>query len=234
MAFGCGRPRPENRAVLPDKVLDFDKLFQQNCAGCHGAEGKWGPAPPLNDVLFLAIVPADEIQRVGANGREGTLMAPFSHGQGGPLTERQVEVVAAGIRAHWSRPAEKLEPPPPPYLLSAAPKGDKAAGARLFAQVCAACHGNEGQGGDQPGDAGPLRSVAFLGLISNQALRRIVITGRPDLGMPDYRGLGEKRPGGKPLNSGEVADVVALLDSWRLKMPPQGEKSPASSPGAHK
>ena len=27
----------------------------------------------------------------------------------------------------------------------------------------------------------------FLALVSDQALRRIIITGRPDLGMPNYR-----------------------------------------------
>ena len=36
---------------------DFALLYATNCAGCHGADGRLGPAPPLNDPLFLAIVP---------------------------------------------------------------------------------------------------------------------------------------------------------------------------------
>ena len=55
----------------------------------------------------------------------------------------------------------------------------------------------------------------FLALISNQALRRIVITGRPDLGMPNYA---EARPGDPhfvPLSEQEINDLVALLASWR-------------------
>jgi hypothetical protein len=63
--------------------------------------------------------------------------------------------------------------------------------------------------------AGPLRNAAFLSLISDQALRRIVITGRPDLGMPNFVALGKTLPGGQPLTNEQIADVVALLASWR-------------------
>ena len=83
----------------------------------------------------------------------------------------------------------------------------------------------------QNGNAGPLHSAAFLGLISDQALRRIVITGRSDLGMPDYRKLGETRPGGRALDSRQVSDIVAYVTSWRLSAPPQAQKSTAPSGG---
>jgi cytochrome c oxidase cbb3-type subunit 3/ubiquinol-cytochrome c reductase cytochrome c subunit len=56
---------------------------------------------------------------------------------------------------------------------------------------------------------------AFLALISDQALRRIIITGRPDLGMPNYAESAGRPKGYKPLTSGEIADVVALLAYWR-------------------
>jgi mono/diheme cytochrome c family protein len=229
---GCGRPDLENRPVAPTQVLDFEVLFPQNCAGCHGAEGRFGPAPPLNNPLFLAIIPGDELKRVAAEGRDGRLMPAFLHDRGGPLTQQQIELVVDGIRARWSRPADKFEPPPPPYLLSAASAGDKQAGARWFAQICARCHGEEGQGmRGQKGKAGPLHSAAFLGLISDQALRRIVITGRSDLGMPDYRKLGETRPGGRALDSREVSDIVAYLTSWRISAPPQAKTATAPSGG---
>jgi hypothetical protein len=52
-------------------------------------------------------------------------------------------------------------------------------------------------------------------LISDQALRRLVITGRPDLGMPDYRTQGERPEPFRPMSRQDVADVVALLASWR-------------------
>jgi cytochrome c oxidase cbb3-type subunit 3 len=231
---GCGRPRPEHRPLLPTKVLDFDALFQQRCTGCHGEDGRLGPAPPLNDPVFLAIIPHAELEHVAADGRHGSLMTAFRHGQGGPLTAEQVQVVVSGIRARWGEPSEEFEPPPPPYPLSAAPAGNKEAGARLFAQICARCHGRDGQGQEgHEGDAGPLHSAAFLGLISDQALRRIVSTGRPDLGMPDYRKLGAKRSGARALSSREVADIVTFLVSWRLSTPREVKKSSTSSGGAN-
>ncbi len=59
----------------------------------------------------------------------------------------------------------------------------------MFARACAGCHGNQGQGGKNgEQQVGAINNQAFLALISDQALRRYAITGRPDLGMPAYDG----------------------------------------------
>jgi mono/diheme cytochrome c family protein len=217
---GCnwpGHPKPEDRPVPEDQVTDFGKLFARNCAGCHGGEGKLGPAPPLNDKLFLAIVPDDELLRVVREGRPGTPMPAFAREKGGPLTAKQVEALAQGLKPRWGGPPPKEKPPP--YL---APKGagDEKRGEQLFALACAACHGDKGQGAQQ---AGALNDRAFLALISNQALRRIVITGRPDLGMPIYSDSDWRSPKFQPLTSEQIHDLVALLASWRAGAP-QNEK----------
>ena len=80
--------------------------------------------------------------------------------------------------------------------------------------------GGAGQGAQQ---AGALNDRAFLALISNQALRRIVITGRPDLGMPIYSDSDWRSPKFQPLTSEQIHDLVALLASWRAGAP-QNEK----------
>jgi mono/diheme cytochrome c family protein len=213
LTVGCnwpGKPTPEDKPVPEDQVTNFGKLFARNCAGCHGDEGKFGPAPPLNDKLFLAIVPDDELLRVVREGRSGTPMPAFAREKGGPLTAKQVEVLAQGLKPRWGGPPPKEQPPP--YL---APKGagDKERGAKLFALACAACHGEKGQGGEE---AGAVNDRAFLALISDQALRRIVITGRPDLGMPDYTVTDYRSPNYTPLTSEQVQDLVALLGYWRV------------------
>ena len=45
---GCsrlpGKPAPGPEVPRPDSVLDPVALYQQNCAGCHGADGRNGPA----------------------------------------------------------------------------------------------------------------------------------------------------------------------------------------------
>jgi mono/diheme cytochrome c family protein len=252
LAVGCdlpGKPREADRPVPADEVMDFGTLYAMRCAGCHGADGKLGPAPPLNDPLFLAIVPDAELLRVISEGRavtatQKTPMPAFSLGKGAPLTaaqvkvwaelkeERranpkqqspltaaQVKVLAEGIKRRWTTaPASSLVPQ---YLAPTTPdSANKDEGARVFARACAGCHGSQGQGGKY-GDrrVGAINNPAFLALISDQALRRYVITGRPDLGMPPYDGKDGRPPDSRPLTSAEIHNLVALLADWRLGGP---------------
>ncbi len=207
---GCdwpGRPKESDRPIPAEQVKDFGELYATHCSGCHGADGKNGPAPPHNDPLFLAIVPDKVLRTVITEGRTGTPMTAFAKDRGGPLTDEQIDILARGIKEHWAAP-EKVKGHPPPYLLSEAKSGDREAGLKVFARDCAMCHGKQGQGGD---DAGPLRDPSFLALVSDQALRRYAITGRPDFGMPDYIKRGDDE-----LTSQEINDLVALLAYWRV------------------
>ncbi len=82
----------------------------------------------------------------------------------------------------------------------------------MFARACASCHGDQGEGSDT---AGAIHDSDVVALLSDQALRRLIITGRPDLDMPDSSD-GDGRPDGyKPLTSQEVTELVSLLTSWR-------------------
>ncbi len=101
-------------------------------------------------------------------------------------------------------------------LRQAAQAGDKARGAKVFARACASCHGPLGEGGES-GDAGAgaINDPAFLALITDQTLRRYAITGRPDLGMPDYADNSGRSHDYQPMTSAEIVDLVALLASWR-------------------
>jgi cytochrome c oxidase cbb3-type subunit 3/ubiquinol-cytochrome c reductase cytochrome c subunit len=219
MVAGCdlpGRPDPAGRPVPADEVVQFDALYGQNCSGCHGADGALGPAPPLNDPLFLAIVPDAELLRVVREGRPGTPMPAFAQARGGPLTDAQILVLAGEIKSRWGKQEKAAGAQPPPYL--AGGRGDVKRGEKVFLRACAVCHG---AGGKEP----PLRinDPAFLALISDQALRRVVITGRPDLGMPDWAGPRSKGDTDfKPLTAAEVTDVVALLSSWAPERPGRG------------
>ncbi len=210
-----GKPKPNERRVLPNQIMDFSTLYSQSCAGCHGAEGRLGPAPPLNDPIFLAIVPEEELVTVITRGRTGTPMPGFAEQRGGPLTEAQVKAVARGLKEHWG--PGQAPPDVPPYA-AGKDKGDASRGKMVFAQACASCHGADGKGTK---DMGPIHDPAFLGLISDQALRRIIITGRPppDLGMPSFAGTDGRGKDFKPLTSQQISDVVALLAEWRTAGP---------------
>src|SRR5215469_1594554 len=112
LAAGCdlpGKPKPDDRPVPADQVKDFGTLYATHCAGCHGADGKLGPAPPLNDPLFLAIVPDAELLRVIAEGRvvgpdQKSPMPAFAQERGGPLTSAQVKVLADKIKQQLGPP----------------------------------------------------------------------------------------------------------------------------------
>jgi len=219
---GCdlpGKPREADRPVPADQVRGFDALYGARCAGCHGADGQLGPAPPLNDPVFLAIVPDAELRHVIAEGRAVTdaqrsPMPGFARDRGGPLTGEQVQVLAEGIKKRWG-PAASGEAPPQ-YLSPAGTKGgNRDEGARVFARACAGCHGRQGEGGEDDDGPGAINEPAFLALISDKALRRIVITGRPDLGMPAYDGTDGRPDDFRPLTSAQIDDLVALLASWR-------------------
>src|SRR6266404_9235106 len=101
LTVGCdlpGRPDPADRPVPADQVLEFGVLYRQNCSGCHGADGKLGPAPPLNDPLFRAIVPEMELNDIVTKGRNKTLMPAFAKENGGTLTGAQIQVLVHEIK----------------------------------------------------------------------------------------------------------------------------------------
>jgi mono/diheme cytochrome c family protein len=226
---GCdlpGKPKLDDQFVPPQKEMRFNVLFQENCVACHGVNGKLGPAPPLNDGLFLALIPDKELQRVISEGRAGTLMPAFAGDQGGALTNEQIKVLVQGIRKEWGA-AESAPSGAPPYLASraksdSAAPGNKEEGLKVFNRACASCHGEHGQGGHYGGEAdgkpvGAINDPNFLALLSDQALRRLVITGRPDLDMPDYAGTMGRPENFQALTAENVTDVVALLTSWRTE-----------------
>src|ERR1019366_6189143 len=78
---GCrnapGKPGPEPEVARPEQVADFATLYSQNCAACHGAEGKNGAALWLANPVYLAIAGTTNIEHVTASGVSGTAMPPF-------------------------------------------------------------------------------------------------------------------------------------------------------------
>jgi cbb3-type cytochrome c oxidase subunit III len=217
---GCGKPNLADEPQPPDAVMNPQRLFADHCAACHGAEGRGGPAPPLNDPLFLARISADDMEMVVSMGREHTMMPAFSRELQGELKEDQIKLLVKYIREEWGKDPEKYKDAPP-YELGDLKKADPKEGKKIFAVACASCHGDNGEGRD----VGALNDPAFLALVSDQLLRRIIITGRPDFGMPDYRSRGDR----KPLTSRQIDDVVAYVASWRQDYLEQSKKKTSTS-----
>ena len=211
---GCaappGKPQKASEVPAPNEVLEFGTLYAQNCAGCHGAEGRGGAAISLADPVYLAIADEKAMRKVIANGVPGTSMPAFAHSAGGMLTDRQMDVITTEIRSRWSRPGILDGDNPPAYASKSI--GDVQRGEVVYGTYCKSCHGDGGQGGPK-GSA--ITNDSFLALVSDQGLRTIVICGRPELGAPDWRG----NVPGKPMSDNEITDVVGWLASRRVQTP---------------
>src|SRR5713101_4471680 len=99
-----GQPNGAERWRAPAEITDFNQLYTQNCAGCHGVGGRLGAARSLNDPLYLAFVTDDVMRQAISKGGAGTNMPAFSEQAGGHLTDQQIELIVNGMRAHWSKP----------------------------------------------------------------------------------------------------------------------------------
>ena len=215
-----GAHRPELAVVPPSEVVDFNALYGQNCAGCHGVDGKGGAAIALANPVFLAIADDTVIRRIASNGVPGTPMSAFAQSAGGMLTEKQIDSLVTGIRS-WAKPNALGDQTPPPYAAQA--PGDAQHGADAYRTYCSSCHGADGRGGSK---ASSIVDGSYLALVSDQQLRTVVIAGRPELGAPDWRSDVE----GHPMAAQDISDVVAWLSSQRQKFPGQPYPTAAASP----
>jgi cytochrome c oxidase cbb3-type subunit 3/ubiquinol-cytochrome c reductase cytochrome c subunit len=220
---GCnripGRPGPGPEVPRPDEVLDFSMLYKANCAACHGENGRNGAAISLANPVYLAVAGEDNLRLITANGVPGKLMPPFAKGAGGMLTDQQIDVLVHGMMQQWSKPDLLVGLSIPQYRSTLA--GDAARGQQAFGIYCAGCHGAAGEGstGNAKSGAGKVGSIvdgSYLALISDQGLRSIVIAGRPDEGMPDWRTHRTQ-----PMTDQQVTDIVAWLASKRTSNPGQ-------------
>jgi mono/diheme cytochrome c family protein len=134
--------------------------------------------------------------------------AGFAASAGGMLADDQVGIIVDGMISTWG--ARNLQPSDFPPYTALAP-GIAGSGESVYAARCASCHGADGTGGPR---GGSVVDGAYLGLVSDQALRLAVICGRIDLGMPDWRAGGQT-----PMSEQEISDVVAWMVSKRPQFP---------------
>jgi len=137
-------------------------LYAENCAVCHGLNGKGIGANPALDNPGLAAMPYDEIFKTIERGRFGTSMPAWSKEDGGPLSDYQISELVALIQSgDWNATSDRvvnlgLAPlipfttEPDAALLEAVgllPDGATLQAAiSTYASSCVACHGADGIG----------------------------------------------------------------------------------------
>jgi cytochrome c oxidase cbb3-type subunit 3 len=123
------------------------KIFDSQCALCHGQSGGGGRGPSLARPKLNKAPDDAALQRVISNGIEPEMPGAWQ------LNPREVESVAAYVRSLGALPPETVP-------------GDPARGARVYnARGCDGCHMVAGQGGSfgpELTDIGARRNAAWL------------------------------------------------------------------------
>jgi mono/diheme cytochrome c family protein len=233
---------------------DGQRLFAINCASCHGQSvgfsgqeseleliiaqgGLHLDMPPWRETLEASQLDALAHYVVDPSSEPGAteLFAAYCsacHGQRIPRAEdfeTAREVIASG-GAHEMMPvwgealtAEQLAALVS-YAFSAAQGAPAEFGLQLFAQNCAPCHGDFGEGGPNPtlpGDIiAPISSSEYLKTRDDGTLRAIISQGQPNFGMSPFG-----TAFGGPLDEDEIDAIVALMRSWEadppVELPPE-------------
>lgn len=186
------------------------ELFGQHCAVCHGDHGEGGVGVPLALDSFQSSVSDHYLVTTIRQGRPGRVMPAFDN-----LTEQQVTAIVAHIRSWYDGPQPRFSADPI--------AGDAAHGKTLFAAHCAACHGDNGQGGkgtgvtlsrprDLPIIPPALNNPGFLASASDAMIKSTLEKGRAGTPMVSFREQG--------LSDSDLNDLVAYIRSFEATVKP--------------
>jgi mono/diheme cytochrome c family protein len=93
-----------------------------------------------------------------------------------------------------------------------------ATGQEVFVSNCAVCHGQFGEGGPDPVQAGdviaPISTAQYLTTHGDETIRSIISNGQPTLGMAPFA-----LSSGGPLRESDIDAVVAFVRSWEQDPP---------------
>lgn len=121
----------QQRNYIPAEVENGGRLYQANCAGCHGPDGDGVPGPNFGNGHFRRASSDDDLVRIIVSGIPGTAMPPSNFSEG------QVGTVVAYLRSMATAGASSTSAP-----------GDASRGRSLFEGKgqCLTCHSVNGSG----------------------------------------------------------------------------------------
>ncbi len=181
------------------------KLFQQNCQACHQADaiGKPGVAPSLTNPEFLSIASDKFLEGTIRDGREGTGMPPFAH-----LGRKKIRAIVAYLRSYSKLPNRAAEVDAEP-----AAHGDPRLGKTWFDDICATCHGKNGDGYAAGGTGTAIGKRGFLSKASDGFIRETIKMGRSNTRMRGFSGP----TGLANLSDQEIDDIIVYMRSLAKK-----------------
>lgn len=192
-------------------------LYENNCAVCHGERGKGGTGVPLALPDFQRQVSNEFLYTTIRMGRPGRVMPAFTR-----LSDGEVHQIIDYIRSFTSVKPPKNNPE--------RIQGNVEHGKQLFAQDCAVCHGDHGQGGkgtgvtfsrprDLPILAPALNNAGFLASATDSMIKQTLIQGREGTPMNPFKG--------KKVSNQDINDIVSYVRSFEKDQKPiTHEKEP--------
>jgi mono/diheme cytochrome c family protein/rhodanese-related sulfurtransferase len=179
--------------------------YQKYCALCHGAERQGyanDDAPSLRSESLMRSGFPNHLLFAIAYGRHGTPMGGYFEEVGGPMNRRELRRLVLWLIEQVG--VEPVELPFEPVT------GDIALGEETFAENCAVCHGEHGEGEIGPAIGNP----AMLALVTDAFLKYAIENGRDGTDMPSFTGT---------LSKEEIDGVTAFLRSratgWTVDKP---------------
>ena len=244
---------------------DGQRLFTVNCEPCHGKSVAFNGEPDeLSDIiaqggLHLSMpawqnsLNAEELDKLAAyvvdpsqvpDGEElFNQYCTTCHGQRVPAAENveQARQIIATGGSHETMPiwgqilTEAQLEALVEYTYEASQGTSLEVGQEYFADNCAACHGEFGEGGPNPTRAddviAPISTSEYLKTRDDFTLRSIIAQGQPNFGMSPFGSAY-----GGPLDDEQIDSIVAYLRSWEsnppVELPPEVDTSKLSLSGS--
>ncbi|WP_164937394.1 c-type cytochrome [Bradyrhizobium nanningense] len=207
-------------------------LFADNCASCHGAEGKGVPGtfPPLaGDPVVSAANPTAHISAV-LRGLSGKVINVQKYEAQMPafadqLADQQIADIINHERSSWGNrgalisaadvvaaraneplPKQATSPEQVSPIATPTPSFDAAEGSKLFADNCAACHGAEGKG--VPGTLPPLAGDQVVNATDPAEHITAVLRGLSGKAINGQKYEVEMPPFADRLSDQQIADII--------------------------
>ncbi len=238
----------EERTALLNFLLapDGQRLFATNCSACHGRSVAFSEEDgDLHDIIseggmhlempsWQERLSDSELDRLAlyvvkpsASGEAlFTQYCLRCHGDLLPATDNYSEtreIIASG-GSHQTMPvwgdvltSEQLEALVN-YTLAAASGEPLTAGQQLYADQCTSCHGDFGEGGENPARPNdviaPISTSEYLKTRDDATIRAVIAQGQPNFGMSPFGSAF-----GGPLDEEDIDSLVAYIRSWEAAPP---------------
>lgn len=206
-----------------DQLDQGGKLYAENCAVCHGADGQGRVGATLAKD-WPSIRPDLRVRTVIEDGVPGSPMPAWSEANGGPLTDEEVDSLVCYILSWQSGGAPVIYPTPTAMqrpVLTPPPdvSGDPNTGAVVYDQNCAVCHGMNGEG-----RVGATLAKDWPSIRPDLAIKATIERGIQGSAMPAW-----SQANGGPLTEEEVNNLVAYILTWSTPANPP-TLAPTSTP----